>query len=76
MGRFQGPLGDAGEVVPDGIQVGRVLQPAREGSHGQLRVVPGPVEPPVPAPCPRRRYFWVPLMDPAMGAPAGCADVA
>ena len=42
-----GPVGHAGQVGAHRVQVNGVPQPVRERGHGGVRVVPGPVEPPV-----------------------------
>ncbi len=35
----------AGQVIPDRVEVNGVFEPGREGGHGLVRVVPGPVKP-------------------------------
>ena len=47
MGGFQGGIHNAGQIAADRVQVHRVLQPGRELGYGLVRVVAGPVEPPV-----------------------------
>jgi hypothetical protein len=47
VGGLQRPIDRAQQVRVDGAQVHRVLQPGRERGHRLVRVVPGPVEPPV-----------------------------
>jgi len=47
VGGFQGLVHDAGQVVPDRVQVHGVFRPRRERGHDLVGVIPGTVEPPV-----------------------------
>jgi hypothetical protein len=38
VSRFQGPLGNSGQVSPDGVQIHGVLQPGRERRNGLVGV--------------------------------------
>jgi hypothetical protein len=47
VGGLERALGHAEQVEPDGVEVDGLPQPGVERGHDGLRVVPGPVEPPV-----------------------------
>ena len=50
MHGVQGLVDDTGQVIADGVELDGIFEPGRERGHGLVRVVPGPVEPPVHRP--------------------------
>ena len=52
MHGVQGLVDDTGQVIADGVGLDGIFEPGRERGHGLVRVVPGPVEPPVHRPAP------------------------
>ena len=52
MHGVQGVVDDTGQVIADGVELDGIFEPGRERGHGLVRVVPGPVEPPVHRPAP------------------------
>jgi hypothetical protein len=52
MHGVQGLVDDTGQVIADGVELDGIFEPGRERGHGLVRVVPGPVEPPVHRPTP------------------------
>ncbi len=44
MGRLQGLVNDAGQVISDRVQVHRILQPGRERHYHLVGVIARPVE--------------------------------
>ena len=52
MHGVQGLVDDTGQVIADGVELDGNFEPGRERGHGLVRVVPGPVEPPVHRPTP------------------------
>jgi hypothetical protein len=56
VGGLQGALDHAEQVDADRVLVDGVLEPVREGGHGLVRVIPGPVEPMVNPLLDRPRY--------------------
>ena len=50
VGGLQCRMHHLGQVVANGVQVDRILEPGRERGHRGLGVVPGPVKPPVHPP--------------------------
>jgi hypothetical protein len=52
MHGVQGLVDDTGQVIADRVELDGIFEPGRERGHGLVRVVPGPVEPPVHRPTP------------------------